>query len=115
MDTALLIREIRFDLDLMVFDLRFLGDQHPAREFVEVKIGIIERDIVPFDAGKAEQVGDEIGKALRFFEGDRKVFILVFLGEGAVLNALQIALHRSQRRAEFVGNVRDEIAPGSLQ
>ena len=93
-----------------------------AGDFAEALFGVVEKfggrdgfhletGFARFDAGEGEQVLGEAGHAGGILAND---FQKLASGSGvfgsAVEQGLRIALNRSERRAQFVGNVGDEVA-----
>jgi hypothetical protein len=85
-----------------------LGD-HLLHQVDHRHVGAVQRHHAGVDAGEVEEVTDERAQPLRLPEGgpDR---LGVRVGH-AVVEVLQHCDHRRQRRAQLVGDARDQLPP----
>ena len=91
--------------------LRHVLDQLGQREGFEVKLPALA-----LQHRQLEQLGDQLVQALAVFGGEVQVVAPFGLAEFALLDhqGLQVTLQRGQRRAQLVGDVGDQLAPGRV-
>ena len=108
-----MLRHIHLDIQVLVVDLLFEGDQHLSGALLQVEMHLLFLGDALFllQLGDIQHTAHQAAEPLGLIGNDPKVMLLALLGDGAVQNAVYIAGDGGHGSLQLMGDVGHELLP----